>query len=488
MNEKSSDLLIVIDDREWVPEVLRTIVGERRYGDIQLRRQKLYDTLVKNLPDWSKNKVVHLRNNVDCLALHNQLSNSPTRIPLFIISTRAAFLNPTDLGKLVSRLPYAYEDFTDKRYQPLLVYFHDMHGLLDDWELFGNTPITGWEKSWKDVPYLEVNLPLDLKSISNFLQYSSGATETRHFNSVEIDKLYYTKSSTDRKKMEAEYRFYHLAPERMKPWFVETFDYKDSADHGSYRMMRYYFADAALQWIHEAFTAESFASFVERLMIFIADRPTKDAPRDEILKVTRSLFVDKVEKRIEQFLASDVGRNINAQLNACGEAFGIESLKNRYLKNYEKSEQSILSDSLSFGHGDPCFSNILYDQTHHFLKFIDPKGAVEEKQLWTHPIYDLCKISHSILGNYDFINNDLFQVSFDHNNSLKLTAGTAYNNELKSIFLNELDKRKIDVKIMRLCEASLFLSMLPLHSDHPNKVMAFILTAKKILDEVECER
>ncbi len=143
---------------------------------------------------------------------------------------------------------------------------------------------------------------------------------------------------------------------------------------------------------------------------------------------------------------------------------------------------------MSFGHGDPCFSNILYDQTHHFLKFIDPKGAVEEKQLWTHPIYDLCKISHSILGDYDFINNDLFQVSFDHNNSLKLTAGTAYNNELKSIFLNELDKRKIDVKIMRLCEASLFLSMLPLHSDHPNKVMAFILTAKKILDEVECER
>ena len=75
MNEKSVDLLIVIDDREWVPEVLRTIVGERRYGDIQLRRQKLYDTLIKNLPDWSKNKVVHLRNNVDCLALHNQLSN-----------------------------------------------------------------------------------------------------------------------------------------------------------------------------------------------------------------------------------------------------------------------------------------------------------------------------------------------------------------------------------------------------------------------------
>ena len=38
---------------------------------------------------------------------------------------------------------------------------------------------------------------------------------------------------------------------------------------------------------------------------------------------------------------------------------------------------------------------------------------------------------------------------------------------------------------VRIYEASLFLSMLPLHMDNPHKVFAFILNAKNILEEIE---
>lgn len=44
-----------------------------------------------------------------------------------------------------------------------------------------------------------------------------------------------------------------------------------------------------------------------------------------------------------------------------------------------------------------------------------------------------------------------------------------------------------DVRVMRLGEASLFLSMLPLHMDYPNKVIAFMLKARQLLDEVAGE-
>ena len=44
------------------------------------------------------------------------------------------------------------------------------------------------------------------------------------------------------------------------------------------------------------------------------------------------------------------------------------------------------------------------------MKFVDPKGALEEEDLWTDPYYDLAKLSHSVLGNYDLINNSLFVV------------------------------------------------------------------------------
>ena len=96
--------------------------------------------------------------------------------------------------------------------------------------------MTQWEKFWNDEAQLEVNRPIDLAKISDFLQYSSGSTETRHFNNVKIDSLYYTKSSHDRNKMKAEYCFYHLASERMKPWFVETFDFKEDNDQSGFTM------------------------------------------------------------------------------------------------------------------------------------------------------------------------------------------------------------------------------------------------------------
>ena len=51
-------------------------------------------------------------------------------------------------------------------------------------------------------------------------------------------------------------------------------------------------------------------------------------------------------------------------------------------------------------------------------------------------------------------------------------------------FQERLEARGIDVYGVRLREASLFLSMLPLHNDDPRKVLAFVLNAIGILDEL----
>ena len=87
-----------------------------------------------------------------------------------------------------------------------------------------------------------------------------------------IDAYYFKKSSTDKRKMQAECSFYRLAPERMRPWLIEAFDFKDEGERASYKMQRYYLADAALQWVHGAFEPDTFEPFVERLLFFISDR------------------------------------------------------------------------------------------------------------------------------------------------------------------------------------------------------------------------
>ena len=203
--------------------------------------------------------------------------------------------------------------------------------------------------------------------------------------------------------------------------------------------------------------------------------------------MAQDLFVIKLERRINEFLSMPEGQRINQLASSASPELDLNHLLNRYLKLYKRFEKYFLFDYRVVGHGDPCFSNVLYDQQRYLLKLIDPKGALFEEELWMHPLYELCKISHSVLGDYDFVNNGLYTLGFADNIELMLSFNHTNHDNLKSIFLNQVKSMGHDVRIMRLGEASLFLSMLPLHVDYPKKVLAFMLIARQILSEVESD-
>lgn len=478
-------IIFILDDREFAKDEVQSLVGSRRFGDIVFKRKTLIAHFRANLPIWAEQQLVHLRSSEDLLKLRTILESSHEDCAVCIIAGRAGFVEPKRLYQLIERLPYAEEDFTDRLYKPLFVFLHNAHHLIEQWPAFEAAPLHTWERGWPNCQRLQSVQPLDLAKISDFLTFTTGSTATRHFNQVQIDNYYYNKSSTDRKKMLAEYSFYDLVPESMRPWLIQPFDYQDTGDRASYKMLRYYLADGALQWVHGAFNTESFGAFVDRLLFFIAERPRKGCTKEQSAATARELFVTKIETRIKQFLALSEGQRINALAASATPTLDINLQFERYLKLYSRYEKGFVFDYMSVGHGDPCFSNILYDQQRYLLKLIDPKGAVNPEEIWTHPLYDLCKISHSALGDYDFINNGLYNVGFTDNNQLVLNFTHTNHASLKPIFQKSVQTMGHDEIIMRLGEASLFLSMLPLHIDYPNKVIAFMLKAKQILDEVE---
>ena len=53
------------------------------------------------------------------------------------------------------------------------------------------------------------------------------------------------------------------------------------------------------------------------------------------------------------------------------------------------------------------------------------------------------------------------------------------------LFRQRLAGAGYDLGAVRAVELSLFLSMLPLHADHPDKLLGFALIAGHILDELE---
>ena len=127
---------------------------------------------------------------------------------------------------------------------------------------------------------------------------------------------------------------------------------------------------------------------------------------------------------------------------------------------------------------------MLYSKETNLLRLIDPKGALEEEDLWTDPYYDIAKLSHSICGNYDFFNTGSYDIILNKDMQYSLNIHTD-NRPYVAIFKEYLEANNMSYELVRLYESSLFLSMLPLHIDNPHKVFGFILNAISILEEIK---
>ena len=100
------------------------------------------------------------------------------------------------------------------------------------------------------------------------------------------------------------------------------------------------------------------------------------------------------------------------------------------------------------------------------------------------PYYDVAKLSHSICGHYDFFNSDLYEITIDAGLRARVKVD-ADNRGYVELFKESLAEHGMDFVLIRLYETSLFLSMLPLHMDRPQKVFGFIMNALAIMDSLE---
>lgn len=238
MSDLYAKLLIIFDDREFVNGDVCSLVGSRRFGDLTCKSRRLIDHFRAALPEWAAAQLIHLRTTKDISNLRDFIESCNDNTSVCIIAGRAGFMVSERLTQFIERLPYAEENFTDRLYKPLLVFLHNLHYLVEKWSNFEKAPLHQWELPWKNYQRVQSLEPLDLAQLRNFLSFSSGSTATRHFNEVKVDAYYYTKQSSDKRKMLAECSFYNLIPESMRPSLIQTFDYQDEGEQASYKMLR----------------------------------------------------------------------------------------------------------------------------------------------------------------------------------------------------------------------------------------------------------
>ena len=159
---------------------------------------------------------------------------------------------------------------------------------------------------------------------------------------------------------------------------------------------------------------------------------------------------------------------------------------NEYLKMLpqliEKLVVYTFTGQFNIIHGDLCFANILIEDTYDFIRVIDPRGKFGTFDIYGDGRYELAKLMHTLEGKYDFIIEDMFDIDVI-GNTIEYHVHKQIDN-ITNVFLDVFRESIDNIQAVRLIEATLFLSMIPLHSDYKQRQFAMLATGVMLLEQV----
>lgn len=473
-------IVLIYDDTVNVDYMIKTIIGNKSFGNIILKRKKMHSRVEEILKE--------VKADIELKKIENKkffeiVEKYPKETIFFHLLSSGAIIDVEEFKIFLEKLKYINEDMVIESKKTMGIVFTDRDKYIE----FLKEYIQLNEFDYKCDNKVQTDMFLDLTDYNNLIMYISNGFDARYFNSIKGDQYTVTKKSKDKMKMKMEYSYYWLLPESMKKWMVMPYDYMEDKDYASYTMERMPMTDVAIRWTHNAIDIEEFEKLMDKVFYFINTRNKCEISKEEYVKKANDLYIHKVEERIDKLKDLKEYPIIEKLIQSGTEYNSIDEILAYYKEIYEKitkKYQTGIKFCSVIGHGDLFFANMLYSKDVNLLRLIDPKGALEEKELWTDPYYDIVKLSHSICGNYDFFNVDSYDIELDKNMKFKLNIHFD-NTRYKEIYKEYLKESGYEYILVRLYESSLFLSMLPLHIDNLHKVFGFLLNAINILKEIE---
>ena len=328
---------------------------------------------------------------------------------------------------------------------------------------------------------------LDIGSVVGLFEVSRISSSERHFNEFRKESAYLIKRSTRADKAEQEHRFLSTLPAPVRPFYPQVGEYRKINGAQEYEIEFLPLFDASRLFIHAAVAPENFSSLLDKVTTYLDACPRKGVSVEQYREAMTRLFVNKLQNRFEELQQMAIWPKIRdfAEFSYSG---GLPALVAELCKQLKLAIQRTKGDELIFSHGDLCLPNILYDRDRSIMKLVDPKGITCPDDAYLPWYYDLAKLSHSILGGYDLITNDCCQIDVRPDLSLKSSSHDlpdSYLIGVGEVFKKWVSSAGWDLRLMRLCEASLFLSMLPLHAVQPNHMLLQIVAGYKAMAEAK---
>lgn len=322
----------------------------------------------------------------------------------------------------------------------------------------------------------------DLGHVNTYFKSRASITTQRAFNSLVIADGVVTKKGQPNRKIQAEARWFNALPPSLKRFTPQLIDYQFNDEGGSYYCLEY----LSLSPLNEIFVHGKNPSFFwEKIFGIFKDLFEKmrqsgvaGGVSEELVADSKALYMEKTRRRLTELAEQGL---FDPESDYIYEGAQLPSLSALAEICIERTiHLPIVSAVL---HGDLCFSNVLYDSRNEMIKILDPRGMSEIGAFSIHgdQKYDLAKLAHSVLGLYDWIIAGRYELSKSDQGSnvldfhLDQRLLDAQTDFLSMEFIPQLTVREVMPSVVLL-----FISMLPLHSDRPDRQEAMIANAYRL--------
>lgn len=323
---------------------------------------------------------------------------------------------------------------------------------------------------------------LDFGHVNTFYRSRARMTTQRVFNDLRIQNHRVHKTGTPPAKIQAEALWFDALPPALRIYVPQLLARHLEGGKASYELEYLCLAPLNELYVHGL----NSPGFWHRLFRHLADwfqasQQAMDWRQVDIESVradVNGMLADKTRERLGQYLAA-VGLNDANPTSLNGVPLPpLAAIVERCL-----AEAAKVPVVLGVLHGDLCFSNILFDTRSDQIKLIDPRGLnyKGEQRLYGDLRYDLAKLAHSVIGLYDYLIADAF--SIDDGLGLDFALQIHADDNVEVIGTHFLDQRMLDGITPRQIlpiTVLLFLSMLPLHSDTPQRQRAMLANALRL--------
>jgi hypothetical protein len=321
---------------------------------------------------------------------------------------------------------------------------------------------------------------LDFGHVQTLFRSRAHMAAARSFNHLEVASGVVTKRSDNDAKLVGEAAWLRGAPARVQIYTARLIDsWTEEGGRFAYSTEYEHLPTLAELYVFGRLNRPTWSRIMDGCAEYLGVAASIRDEGGSAAEALQALAVHKTRARLEEF-ARATGYDLALERRINGET--APSLE-RVAEEVAEVVAAAADGPATLMHGDFCFSNILYNSRVQRIRLIDPRGGFTDSKhtVFGDHRYDVAKLAHSVVGRYDLLmcgRAACTQDGADYTLSFPADPDAAWLEEAFTALT--VAGERCDLQLTWAVMVGLFLSMLPLHADRPDRQVAFIANALRL--------